>query len=80
MSARPHYLPEIVWMGVKLGEWPIRVFTSRDQAARWAAEESPDRKERRYWSVAVPEDTVIYAAETVPAAIRSVQVHPKVPS
>lgn len=77
MTARPHYLPEIVWMGVKIGEWPIETFTSEDQAKRWAADISiGDSRERRIWSVAIPADTVIYAAETVPATVKTKQVYP----
>ena len=75
--SRPHWLPEVVWMGIKVGEWPIQTFTNLDQAQRWAAETSiGDSRERRIWSVEIPADTVTYAVETVPATMRMRQATP----
>lgn len=73
---RPHWLPEVVWMGVKVGEWPIHTFTSEEQAQRWAADRNPGDRERRIWSVSVPADTVAYKAEKIPASVTARQVYP----
>jgi hypothetical protein len=71
-------MPEIVWLGVKIGEWPIQAFGSEDQAVRWvsASEKDGVQRDRRIWSVAVPADTVAYTAEIVPASYKMKQVHP----
>lgn len=74
--SRPHWLPEIVWMGISIGEWPIQTFNSIEQAQRWAAEQQYGDRERRIWSVAIPADTVTFSVETVPATIRMKQETP----
>ena len=74
--SRPKYLPEVVWMGINRGEWPIQVFTSEEQARGWAADRHHGDRERLYWSVAVPADTVVYSAEKIPATTRAKQEYP----
>ena len=72
---RPHWLPEEVWMGVIIGQWPVRTFSCQDQAERWAAEGpwNPDRlahEQRRIWRVEIPADTETFEVEKVPATTR----------
>lgn len=79
--SRPHWLPEIVWMGVTIGQWPIETFSSEGQARDWAAKApwvapAQDYEARRIWSVAIPADTVVYKAMTIPATTELKQVHP----
>lgn len=67
---RPYYVPEAVWLGKKVGEWPILAFESEEPARRWAAEQ-PDaigaERARRIWRVEIPADVVTYRVSTVPA-------------
>lgn len=75
---RPHWLPEQAWLGVVVGQWPLRAFTDQAQAERWAAEAKwePERQEyehRRIWSVDVPTGTQTFKVETVPAATKLVE-------
>jgi hypothetical protein len=69
----------MVWMGVKI--LPIAGATvgdavlSMDEKAirKWA---NDDPEFRRIFSVAIPDDTVVYQVEKVPETTRLVQVHP----
>jgi hypothetical protein len=79
--SRPHWLPEIVWMGKTIGQWPITVFGGEEQAKTWASEApwnptSQVYESRRIWSVAIPADTVTYSAEKVPATFKMKQETP----
>lgn len=72
-TARPHYVPEAIWLGVKVHEWPIYAFTSEQQARTWAAE-WPDaigaERARRIWRVEIPADVVTYRVSPVPATTK----------
>lgn len=79
--SRPHWLPEVVWMGIEIGTWPIQAFTTQEQAQTWAekAAWNPDRQayeSRRIWSVAIPVDTVTYSVEKIPASFKLKQETP----
>jgi hypothetical protein len=71
----PYEIPPIVWLGKKIGEWPIECFPSLDMAQRWASE-SDGLRDRVFWSVRIPEDTVVYKSEVVPQTFRQKQVYP----
>lgn len=73
--SRPHWMPTVVWIGIEIGKWPLQAFSGETEyhAMRWAAGD-PDK--RRIFCVAVPEDTVVHKAETVPATVKMTQVTP----
>jgi hypothetical protein len=60
----------MVWMGITIGQWPIRAFGSEEEAKNWASDlkwESGAYEQRRIWAVAIPADTVTFSAEKIPA-------------
>jgi len=70
MSARRFGLPDFVWLGIEVGEWPIQCFPSESMARNWAAEQ-PDaigaKRARRIWRVDIPADAEVYRVAPVPA-------------
>lgn len=56
-----------IWLGVKEGEWPIRVFAAEIDAQRWQAEHDPVRV-RRVWELRT-ETAVERRVEVVPEQI-----------
>lgn len=77
--SRPHWLPNSVWIGVTIGQWPLESWGNDEhgsgavKAQRWAEE---DQTNRRIFCVAVPADTVAFTAHTIPATVELKQVHP----
>lgn len=75
MRQRPHWLPEVVWIGrvsaTGLADFSP-VFTTAEDAATWASEDP----RRVFWAVDVPADTVVHSVEVVPARIELRQVAP----
>jgi hypothetical protein len=70
MSTRKFGLPDFVWLGIQVGEWPIQCFPSESMARSWAAEH-PDaigaNRARRIWRVDIPADVEVYRVAPVPA-------------
>lgn len=60
----PERLPETLWLGRKVGEWPIIVLESAGAAQRWQAEHDQSRV-RRVWEV-VTEHAVERIVKVVP--------------
>lgn len=75
---RSRYLPpeNVLWMGRTVGEWAVYAFTTESEAQRWAASSPDAKKERVYWSVPVPDSTIVYMAEVIPASTVAKQVSP----
>lgn len=71
---RPHWLPEQVWLGIKVGEWPLTAFTSQESAERWASVAGIGERERRIWAVDIPVDTQTFKVEQIPASTKLVEV------
>jgi hypothetical protein len=71
----PYEIPSVIYVGKKVGEWPLFFFPDLESAQRWAVH-SDDLRDRVFWSVAVPHDTVVYKAEIIPTSYRSKQVYP----
>lgn len=76
--SRPAYLPEMIWMGVELldnARKSLVLILDEEAAKRWAGEASTSILTQRFiWSVAIPEDTVIYEVESVPSTYKLKQV------
>lgn len=79
MTGRPHYLPEIVWMGCRIsftGGKEYVMSPSETAIRKWAsARDDLVLEDRIFWSIAIPEDTVVLRAEAVDE-IRVEQVYP----
>lgn len=75
--SQPHWMPKTLWVGVTIGQWPLESWSGGDagqaKAQRWAAE---DPEKRRIFSVAVPENTVAFQSEIIPATTKMTRVHP----
>lgn len=78
-TRRPHWLPEQVWMGVIVGQWPVQTFTAQAQAERWASQAPWDPAAQRYeprriWAVDIPAGTQTFTVEKVPASTKLSEV------
>lgn len=77
--SRPYWLPNSVWIGVRIGQWPLESWgndahgAGAAEAKRWAAE---DPQNRRIFCLSVPADIVAFSALTIPATVEMKQVHP----
>lgn len=69
MSRFPHTvkLPEVVWLGMTAGQWPIAAFGTEEQAAFWANQDDGEGRQRYVWRVEVPADAPVYKPRYVPA-------------
>lgn len=72
-TKRRFSIPDFVWLGIEVGEWPIQCFPSESMARNWASAQ-PDaigaKRARRIWRVDIPADVEVFRVEPVPATTR----------
>lgn len=65
----PSYVPEEIWLGIRVGEHIIETFPSQETAASWAAKQDMDGRLRRFWKVEIPDNVQVYSSSFVPETV-----------